>query len=920
MERRCRSASEKVVRRWVPVAVIVWGILWVASTNAWAVVGMTVRATPNPAQENQTVTVTVRFDLTQVPPSETLICSDLVVDFGDGRQTRLGSINGPGGTILNRTTTHAYSRPGTYTITAVAQQCLICPILACNTPTDLTRSTQLTVRAAPPRPGQITGLTARPSVVFPGETVTFTVQGTGTCGRLRLDFGDGQSIRLGGAFPLVTTHTYMRAGTYTAVARGEQNCAGTARTRVAVQPPPPPTLQVVPEPTQVSVPTQVTLTLHPVYRCTAVTIDFGDGTRADLGEAPPSTLTTTHTYRTDRTFEVVVQGRCFPEDFTVRRKVLVSRTIGPLSIRRIELRFANGQGMVTVPQHTPKLRAFAEITYSGSGLLQAAWEVDGRIISLVREYLTFGGRVVIASPEPPVLPTFEPGLHRVTLRLDPGTFAPEVPTIFYMVTVGSSGGLTLLQPEDGAMLDRMAVRFRWTGLQEAAQYLLEIRAQDGAKPVLRVLTREPAWTPSMAHIRRLVPGKAYVWQVRGLHAEGQPLAESATRRFLWLPDTSRGVYIPRQVLAGVRLDDGSDVQQRARDIAADFRLRVERITRIRALNIALVRFRIPDDRTVSEVVDAFSKDPRVVWAQPNYLWMTLATARDPMADFQYGLDRTGVREVHTVATGKGVRIAVIDTGVDTHHPELVGRILEVVNVTDRPYIPEMHGTLVTGIIAARAWNGIGITGVAPDARVVVIRACWSQTPERPDGICTSETLARALDAALQRKVQIVHMSIGGPDDPLLRRLIETAATRNVIVVAAAGNGGPDARPIFPAALPDVLAVTAVDAENHLYVHASRGDYIDLAAPGVDVVSTAPGGTFRIASGTSMAAAHVTGIVALILQIRPDLSPERVRAALIRTARDLGPPGKDVLYGYGLVNACPVARKQTDTGLQCTSSR
>jgi subtilisin family serine protease len=146
------------------------------------------------------------------------------------------------------------------------------------------------------------------------------------------------------------------------------------------------------------------------------------------------------------------------------------------------------------------------------------------------------------------------------------------------------------------------------------------------------------------------------------------------------------------------------------------------------------------------------------------------------------------------------------------------------------------------------------------------------------------------------------MSFAGPPDPLLQRATAGARQKGAILIAAAGNAGPKSPPLYPAADPNVIAVTATDADDHLFAMANHGSYIAAAAPGVDVLVPVPGGGYQVSSGTSYAAAYVSGVAALILERRPKLLPEAARRILLSTAKDLGPKGRDDQFGAGLVDA------------------
>jgi subtilisin family serine protease len=243
-------------------------------------------------------------------------------------------------------------------------------------------------------------------------------------------------------------------------------------------------------------------------------------------------------------------------------------------------------------------------------------------------------------------------------------------------------------------------------------------------------------------------------------------------------------------------------------------------------------------------------------------------------------------------------------------------VVEQANFAEGAFEGEVHGTSIAGVIAATPDNGIGIYGVAPEAELLAIRACRAAGLGKPDGVCTSDGLARGIDHALLQGARVINLSVGGPADLLLPRLIDRAVELGTVVVAAAGNAGPGAPALYPAALPKVIAVTAIDAKHDLYLKATRGEFIALAAPGVEIMTTMPGEQFNVFSGTSMAAAHVSGVVALLLQLSPRTSPEDVQRILEETAEDLGVPGKDRLFGSGRIDACRAVRRASVSALSC----
>jgi subtilisin family serine protease len=321
-----------------------------------------------------------------------------------------------------------------------------------------------------------------------------------------------------------------------------------------------------------------------------------------------------------------------------------------------------------------------------------------------------------------------------------------------------------------------------------------------------------------------------------------------------------------------------EVERVLDDLAAKHGIERKQGWPIRSLAAYCEVFIVPEDRDVAEVLDSLRADPRVDLVQRMNLFESLGSGYDdPYADLQPAALELGVEQAHRLATGKGVRVAIIDSAVDAAHPEFAGRIdlaRDFVDPGGRQARAEVHGTAVAGVIASAGNNQQGIFGIAPDVGIASLRACWTHPDDAGGALCSSFTLAQALEVAIVLRPDVINLSLAGPPDALLERLLDQVAERGIVIVAAAppAPAGAGSKP-FPSSHPAVLVARSSTAIGTT----TQG----LPAPADEILTTIPGG-YAIFSGTSLAAAHLSGIVALLRERAPSLAADRIADVLRRT--------------------------------------
>ena len=394
----------------------------------------------------------------------------------------------------------------------------------------------------------------------------------------------------------------------------------------------------------------------------------------------------------------------------------------------------------------------------------------------------------------------------------------------------------------------------------------------------------------------------------------QQLPSGFDRRVIDVPPPTETRFIKDEVVLQIA---GNITVQRLQAAVASLGLTLLASEKLDIAGSTVARFRIGNGRSPTQIIRALAAIQLVAVAQPNYVYTlqqeSAAPAPAARGDAaprgdaaQYALEKLQISDVHRIAKGANVPIAVIDSEIDATHPDLEGAVTQRFDAVGAPEKPHPHGTGMAGAIAANQ----RLLGIAPGARLLAVHAFSSDAAKAES---TTFNILKGIDWSVRQGARIINMSFAGPRDPSFDRALKAAYDKGVVLIAAAGNAGPKSPPLFPAADPNVIAVTATDVDDKLFAGANRGKYISVAAPGVDILVPAPASSYQLTTGTSVAAAQVSGIVALLLERNPKHTPADIRRILTASAKRLGPGEGDDNFGAGLIdplNALQLAEPHT----------
>ncbi len=369
-----------------------------------------------------------------------------------------------------------------------------------------------------------------------------------------------------------------------------------------------------------------------------------------------------------------------------------------------------------------------------------------------------------------------------------------------------------------------------------------------------------------------------------------------------------GAHVPDEVLVTISADGG--IVER---LANQYGLTIRSQKALSLLGNILVKFGIPDGRPVAVVRAQLLSEQDVLGAEPNHIYQLNGDANKEVIK-RFSQTAAEINKAQKLASGRGVKVAVIDSGVDEDHPALLGAIRGKFDALDKAPVNETaHGTAVALLIGG---GDNSFKGAAPEAELYVARAF--DTTKEGAHLNSAEAIISSLDWAFQQNVDIINMSFAGPENKYITDALTNLMSTDVVLVAAAGNNGKKAPYAFPAAQQGVFAVTATDAKNRIYTKANRGPYVYIAAPGVDVLVANGSGDIQLRSGTSYGAAIFSGICALALESKSTgksggktnkrIKLKEFRKAIELSSKDLGAPGRDPVFGNGLIRAEALVRQ------------
>ncbi len=532
-----------------------------------------------------------------------------------------------------------------------------------------------------------------------------------------------------------------------------------------------------------------------------------------------------------------------------------------LCIKHIRLYFNNNSSTTQVCEGSNGLKAYAKLDYKGSGLLEAYWKLDGKIIASIKRRLNGSNTLVLSVPENSSLPTCEAGVHILNFVVKRPLIKNNNYQLSYFVVPAKRFSISLVYPKRNSTLSVEDIKFVWKAPLKNLRYLIKFFNRN-RHLIFSDYTREPFYVLNTSLFYKVFfPNNEYLWKVIGFDKKKCVVAESRVGEFK--------LAIPKNIVPGdilVVFSSKRFNKSKLKALSLKYNIKERFKFFLSSLNWNVVVFHT--NRNIWEIIPLLKSEEDVILVQPHFIYSTFL---DPLTSHQEIFSKIDLASIHKRYSGNGIRVAVVDTGIDIHHVELKGRIKKARNfIFGERYRPETHGTAVAGIIAA-SQNGKGITGIAPKADLLTFRACREIRKSSP-GACFTYSLLLALDASFSSKAKIVNLSLGSTDyDPLLSYMISHLAKKGIFILAPLWRGNN-----FPAIHPSVIAVGGIDPYGNPYPTMQVAKNADVLAPAVRQLTTVPGNKYAFLSGTSLSTACVSGLLALVLEKNPSITLEKVK--------------------------------------------
>lgn len=539
---------------------------------------------------------------------------------------------------------------------------------------------------------------------------------------------------------------------------------------------------------------------------------------------------------------------------------------GELRITKLRIYFEqNNRPTILVERNTRDLTGAIKIHYNGSGIFKGYWQVGSRIIERVQKNVFYGKVMTLKTPKTPPLPTYSEGAHRLQFIItEPETAGQKIdfPEAFYHVEATRATiveNITLKNPAQNAEFSTVEESFTWSEVRGAQTYKIAFYKNDGDDSFFSAYTKMGSYTihPRLLKLH-FEEGEMYQWQVRSFNSAGEMNGESPKQKFSLVTPIA---FAQGQVIFLVNNDDNGKAL--IEKMTTKYNLQIKEQVALSALNQIMIICYTETD--IDALLKELHKETGVFNVQPNYIFSTLQT-QDPLRAMQTIDKILDLDTIHTKLTGKNVLVAIVDTGVDIRHKDLQQSIKEYRNyISGSDYIGEIHGTAVAGIIAG-AQNDFGILGIAPDAKLLALRACSQKRKLEPAGECLSASIAKAIDAAIMLNADIANLSVGSlMQDPLVGRLIHAGAKAGMLFTAPVGNNPQAKNLAFPASHPNVTAVAGFDKAGNPLPNKDLAIAADAVAPAEDIFSATPEDHHNFMDGTSFSTATISGILALSIE-------------------------------------------------------